>query len=263
MLIANDTCRRTCDRVWRACGDLVVTNETPRILDLSSKTFEEFAEFFFARGLVPDDEQFDYFLREPSGQQYDEAALSSPGIVVGHMTRLFSEFGHIAPQYSLAQLDQGVWGILGENLRLYELLWDTSVPLPQRVQCIRSMYSVYSDFVSASNEDVKDTGFFMWWDFILHGFWAEQWVLDRRTEPGDVSRLGTESRLLLEVMFETLKRTFELPDWKSQECALHGLGHLHHPDVRQTVQEFIDNRKSELPEQRLQWLEHCRDGTVL
>jgi len=239
-----------------------LTDETLRILDLSSKTFEEFVTFFFARELVPDDEQYDYFLREPSGQQYDEAELSSPDVVVGYMTKLFSEFGHIAPQYSLAQLDQGIWGILGASLRLYELLWDSAVPLPQRVQCIRSMYSVYSDFVSASNEDVSKTGFSMWWDLILHDFWARQ-TDQQRSEGGGRSRLDTESRLLLDAMFETLKRILDLPGWSSQECALHGLGHLHHGDVPKTVQEFIDSHRNELTEQRFQWAEECRDGTVL
>jgi hypothetical protein len=245
-----------CDR------DSVLTDGALRILDLSSKTFEEFVEFFFARELVPDDEQYDYFLREPSGQQYDGAELSSREVVVRYMTKLFSEFGRIAPEYSLAQLDQGVWGILGENLRLYELLWDSSVPLHQRVQCIRSMYFVFSDFVSASNENVSKTGFSMWWDLILHGFWSRQ-AVEQRAEGGGSSRLDTESRLLLDVMFETLKRTLGLPDWSSQECALHGFGHLHHPNVGRTVQDFIDGHKSELPEQRLRWVEECRDGTVL
>jgi hypothetical protein len=239
-----------------------LTDEALRILDLSSRAFEEFVAFFFARKLVPDDEQFDYFLRESSGQQYDEAELSCPEVVVRYMTKLFSEFGRIAPQYSLAQLDQGVWGILGANLRLYELLWDSSVPLSQRVECIRSMYSVYSDFVSASNEDVSKTGFFMWWDFILHGFWVWQ-AVGQRTEWGDISKLDSESRLLLDVMFETLKRILDLPDWSSQECALHGFGHLYHPDVRRTVQEFIESHRTELTEQRFQWAKECRDGTAL
>lgn len=239
-----------------------MTDDASRILDLSSRTFEEFVDFFFAREVVPDDEQFDYFLRDSSGQQYDEAVLSSPEVVVGHMIKLFSEFGRIAPEYSLAQLDQGIWGILGENLRLYELLWDSSVPLPQRVQCIRSMYVVYSDFVSVWNVEATKTAFCMWWDLILHGFWAWQGI-EQRSEGGGRSRLDTESRLLLDAMFETLRRTLELPDWSSQECALHGLGHLYHLDVRRTVQEFIDGHRNELTEQRLRWLEDCRDGKVL
>jgi len=116
-------------------------------LDLSSKSFDQFVEFFFSRKVVQDQEQFDYFLNDLAGEQYDEAVPSSPAVLLKHMTKLFSEFGQIATKYSLAQVDQAVWGILGANLRLYEFLFDTSVPFPNRLECIRSMFYVYSDFV--------------------------------------------------------------------------------------------------------------------
>jgi hypothetical protein len=242
---------------------VILTEDASRTLDLSSKSFEEFVEFFFARDVVPDEKQFNYFLQDPLGQQYDDAVPSSPAIVVAHMTRLFSEFSSIAAKYSLAQLNQGIWGILGENLRIYELLWDSSVPMEQRVQCIRSMYSVYSDFVCRSTVDVMENCFYMWWDLVLTGFWFQRKLFEQHTEMGDVSKLDTESLLLLEVMFETLKGILDLPDGRTQEAALHGLGHLHHPGVRETVQKFIDSHKNELTEQRLQWLEQCRDGSVM
>jgi len=230
-------------------------------LDLSSKTFDEFVEFFFSREVVPDKEQFDYFLTDLAGEQYDEAVPSSPAILLKHMTKLFSEFGQIATKYSLAQVDQGVWGILGENLRLYEFLFDTSVPLPNRLECIRSMYCVYSDFVAKSKVDSDPdlSGFWMWWDLVLHGFWTPPRPFVAGTYKGDVSKLDSESRVLLDVMFETLKRILDLPHTETQRCALHGLGHLHHPEVRGTVQQYIDAKKSEF---RLAWLEECRDGTV-
>lgn len=230
-------------------------------LDLSSKTFDEFVEFLFARKIVPDKEQFDYFLTDLDGQQYDEAVPSSSKVVVGHMTKLFSEFGQIATKYSLAHVDQAVWGILGENLRLYEFLFDTSVPLPNRLECIRSMYYVYSDFVAKSEADPDPDlgGFWMWWDLVLHGFWTPPRPFVAGTYRGDASRLDSESRVLLDVMLETLKRILDLPHTEAQRCALHGLGHLHHPEVRNTIQHFIDAKKSEF---RLAWLEECRDGTV-
>lgn len=243
--------------------EAILTDDAVNTLDLSSKTFEGFVAFFFARDVVSDDEQFDYFLREPSGEQYDEAVSSSPEIVIGHMTKLFSEFGHIASMYSLAQLNQGIWGLLGENLRLHELLWDSSVPLEERVQCIRSMYSVYSDFVSKSEVEAMENCFDMWWDLILHGFWFQPKLFEQRIQMGDVSKLDTESRRLLDVMFETLKHILDLTDARTQGYALHGLGHLHHPGVRETVQKFINTHKAELTEQGLQWLERCRDGTVM
>jgi hypothetical protein len=232
-------------------------------LDLSSKSFDQFVEFFFNRVVLPDEKQLDYYLTDLAGERYDEAVPSSPAIVVEHMTKLFADFGRIAPKYSLAQLDQGIWGIFGENLRLYELLWDSSVPLEQRIQCIRSMFSVYSDFVSKSKEEVMENCFDMWWDLILHGFWFQQELFELHIKMGDVSKLDAESRLLLDVMFETPVKILGLPDARTQHFALHGLGHLHHPAVCETVQVYIDNHKSEVTEQGLRWIEQCRDGTVM
>ena len=48
-----------------------------------------------------------------------------------------------------------------------------------------------------------------------------------------------------------------LPDRNSQKSALHGLGHLHHPDVHGEVQQFIDTHGEGFT---LKWLEQCRDG---
>jgi hypothetical protein len=240
-----------------------LTDGEARTLDLSSKSFEEFLAFFFARDVVPDGEQFDYFLGEPSGERYDQAVSSSPDVVVAHMTKLFSEFGRIADLYSLAQLNQGIWGMLGENLRLYELLWDSSVPLEQRVQCIRSMYSVYSDFVSKSKVELMENCFDMWWDLILYGFWFQRKLFEQGTKMGDVSKLDAESRRVLDIMFETLKHILDLPDARTQGYALHGLGHLRHPAVRETVQQFINTHRADLTEEGLRWAEQCRDGTVM
>jgi hypothetical protein len=234
-----------------------------KTLDLSSKSLEQFVEFFFNRDAVPDEKQFAYFLTDLEGEPYDEAIHSSPSVVVEHLTKLFSEFGLIAPKYSLAQLDQGIWGMWGENLRLYELLWDSSVPLEKRVQCIRSMVFVYSDFVSKSTVEVMENCFDMWWDLILYGFWFQRKLFERHVKMGDVSALDAESRRLLDEMFETLKQILALSDERTQGYALHGLGHLHHPSVPETVQRFIDNHKAKLTEEGLRWIEACRDGTVM
>lgn len=238
-------------------------NDEQKILDLSCKSFEEFLEFFFSRDVVPNEKQFEYFLTDVEGEPYGEAVHSSPTVVVEYLTRLFSEFGVIAPKYALAQLDQGIWGIWGANLRLHELLWDSSVPLEQRVQCIRSMFFVYSDFVSKSTVEVMENCFYMWWDLILDSFWFQRKLFERHVERGDVSALDTESRLLLDVMFETLKQVLALPDDRTQGSALHGLGHLHHPSVPETVQRFIDDHKTQLTGEGLRWVEACRDGKVM
>jgi hypothetical protein len=235
-----------------------------RSLDLSALSFDEFAAFFFDRKAVPDDEQYDYFLTEVHGQKYSESVPSSPEIVVNHLTKLFLEFGQIASKYTLAQVDQGIWGILGANLRLYEFLFASSVPLQSRLSCIRSMYHVYFDYVSqleTQPDPEVETGIYMWWDLILHGFWdSSRPVVPGTKWRGDASQLDSESRLLLDVLFQTLTQVLAIPNRASQLSALHGLGHLYHPQVHDVVQQFIDKNPEGFT---LRWLEQCRDCDVM
>ena len=84
-------------------------DDAPRDLDLSSLAFDEFAAFFFAREVAPDDEQYGYFLTDLHGETYFESVPSSSEVLVNHLTNLFTQFGQIASKYTLAQVDQGVW----------------------------------------------------------------------------------------------------------------------------------------------------------
>jgi len=205
-----------------------------RDLDLSSLTFDEIAAFFFAPEVVSDDEQYDYFLTDLHGKKYFESVPSSPEVLVNNLTKLFAQFGQIASKYTLAQVDQGVWGMWGANLRLYELLFGPPVPLTSRLDCIRSMYQVYSDYVSKLEREPDpdiESGFYMWWDFILHGFWNSSRPVIAGTYRGDASKLDAESSVLLDVLFGTLTRILAIPNGASQQSALHGLGHLYHPLV--------------------------------
>jgi hypothetical protein len=237
--------------------------DEPRDLDLSSLTFNEVAAFFFAREVVSDNEQYDYFLTNLHGKKHSESVPSSPEVLVNNLTKLFAQFGQIASKYTLAQVDQGVWGMWGAKLRLYELLFAPPVPLTSRLDCIRSMYHVYSDYVSKLERQPDseiESGFYMWWDLILHGFWDSSRPVIAGTYRGDASKLDAEARVLLDVLFETLTRILAIPNWASQQSALHGLGHLYHPRGHDVVQRFIDMNPSGF---NLKWLEHCRDCNVM
>jgi hypothetical protein len=234
-------------------------NDELKNLDLSSFSFDQFTEYFFAREVVPDKEQFDLFKIGLDGEKFDDAVPVSPSTVVEHMTLLFSNFGQIATKYTIEQIDQGVWGIWGANLELYELVFDPAIPLDKRIACIRSMYYVYSDFVAHLQAELGPdlSAIYMWWDLILHGFWTPNKPHIPGTYKGDASKLDLESRRILDVMFETLQQILSLPHRESQKSALHGLGHLYHPDVYDVVQQFIDTQASDFS---LKWLEQCRDG---
>ena len=234
----------------------------PKNLDLSAKSFEEFVQFFFARSPVPDDQQFEYYSHDLGGVRYDEREPSSPKVVVNYMTKLFSNFGTIAPTYSLAQIDQGVWGLFGENLRIHRFLWNDTVELEDRLQCIRSMYFVFADFVGSSKIAEVDSAFFMWWDLFLFSFWVD---MDLKNGPGrtyDISVLNADERAVVDTAFATLTRVLGLPDLASQFAALHGLGHLHHPDVSGAVQAYIEKHADEFTPERLDWVQRCKDGRI-
>lgn len=223
-------------------------------LDLSTLSFDEFVEFFFQR---PENEEFWYF--EPMYQRADSRA-SRPEILISHLTRLFTEFAVIAKRYSIAQIDHGIWALFpSSSVSVTEYLWDRSITLEKRLQCIRAMLHIYSDFVAISDAEVMENCFDMWWDMLADDFWSHTGQLKDR----DVSKLDPESRMLLDAMFDTLETILELPDLRTQKYALHGLGHLHHPGVRPLVQKFIDTNSNTLSEHGLRWVEQCRDGTVM
>jgi len=236
-----------------------------RNLDLSSGFFEDFVAFLFDREVVKPDPPNEYVVADllRIGGQYDAAIPSSPDTILGYMKKLFSEFGQIAPRYSLSQIDQGIWNLLGESLEIHSVLWDPSIPLESRLQCIRSMYFVFRDFVAKSQVEEMETCFYMWWDLLADAFWWQPKLYKAGVKPGEMSKLDGESRAVVDAMFETLARILELPDSRTQDCALHGLGHLHHPAGRESVQKFIDKNRPALAEHRLKWLEQCRDGTVM
>jgi hypothetical protein len=143
---------------------------------------------------------------------------------------------------------------------LYESLFDASLPLADRVACIRSIYFIHAGGLAERAAELELTGFFMLWDLVLHGFWNSSRSVIPGTYRGDPSKLDAESRVVLDAMLETLSRIPDIPDRETQSCALHGLGHLHPPGVHDLVQRYIETSGTEFG---LKWLEQCRDGDVL
>ena len=246
-------------------------------LDLSAFTFDEFVEFFFARNAVPEKEMHKYFSTDLTGEEYDDFVPSSPNRLVGHLTALMTAFASVASKYTPVQVDQAIWGLWSIR-RLQQFLFERTVPLKSRVGCIRAMTYVYADYVSKREKDRDkddDGGIWMWWDLIVQDFWVElscdkfprTYLLDPLNHHTvelayreDPSTIDSESCVLLDAIFETLTAILAIPNRSSQQSALHGLGHLYHPKVHDTVQRFIDSNPTGF---ELTWLEQCRDCRVL
>jgi hypothetical protein len=138
------------------------------------------------------------------------------------------------------------------------------------------MYLPFRDVVAHSSIDVRETFYWMWWDMILHTFWGMADKFDyaslgdskqilktmrRRALVFDYSGLSEDSKQILEAVYQTLLKILALDHAACQWSALHGLGHLHHPLGRETVQNYLDTHRGELSDEDAEWIGYCRDGT--
>jgi len=207
--------------------------------------------------------------------------MTNPRRVVKHFTRFCRDFKTTAEQSTPSQLNLALWCLLGASgIRptLPECLFTRKAnaaqcctfklrqPIPQNeiLECIRSMYFVFSDYVAVKDETMENC-FYMWWDLICEEFWfciRCNKIYDGKDKL-QYSDLAQEDREIIDCIFETLCSILLLDDEKAQYFALHGLGHSKHPGARLIVQDYINNSAGDWEPDGVRWLESCRDGTVM
>jgi hypothetical protein len=210
--------------------------------DITSATLEEFVSFLFDHEPVrlshrPEDPTPWYVEVEydPSRPQ----VLFDPSYVLVLYTQLFTEPMKWLSRYSKAQLEQGCWAMLGGNLDcgVMPLIGEQAVSYDIREGCVRSMFFLFERFFSAVS---LETYPYMWWDAL-----AYDW------ECGNYRREnGGEDLWMQDAMFETLTQILNLPSVECQQAALHGLGHLHHPDTEALVLRYLARNEPMDPELR-------------
>lgn len=70
-----------------------------------------------------------------------------------------------------------------------------------------------------------DTSIHMWWDSLCYA-----WHCGNRKREN-----GGEDSESQDVFFQTLVKVLALDSWICQRAALHGLGHLHHPETAEVM----------------------------
>src|ERR1700687_5351276 len=68
-----------------------------------------------------------------------------------------------------------------QPFRLQKHLWLPATSLSERLDCIHSMYSVYSDYVANSKVEIMENCFYMWWDWVASTTVLEKGRSTKRT----------------------------------------------------------------------------------
>jgi|WetSurMetagenome_2_1015567.scaffolds.fasta_scaffold116648_2 hypothetical protein len=238
--------------------------------------YEDWISFYFDRPVTEDiEKRFCLFVLDN-----DSIFESKPDKIVENMTRLFKDFKTFGAKYSLQEINQGIWAILSGDGNHCDCLFSRKVDIQTKMNCILSMYFVFSEFVSNSQVEVMENCFYMWWDFIANGFWnnlgrnnyseLENFIaldevqkIHKNRNEYNLKDLDEESWMIFNAIYETLIKILQLDDIRTQSYALHGLGHLHHPKVKETIRNYINLNKNKLDEPAIRWLNECCDGEVM
>ena len=198
--------------------------------DIREASFEDFVTFLFAHDVVPSSENPWYRHAEVD---YDPRRIAS------YYIRLFSAPRVLRPRFSVGELEQGFWAIQGGVLEcsVRNVIWDRTVPFEIRADCVRSMADLYAQLFV---EEPLETSSNMWWDSL-----AYDWHCGNRARAS-----GGEDQSMQDVMFATLAKILAMPSESCQTAALHGLGHLHHPDTNELVQNYLASNQSITPDRR-------------
>lgn len=216
------------------------TPENLEVLDLSKLSYEEWIAFVFDHPLPESKDEEWYW------QDERDFTCTDSAVAVSHVTRMCREMSALAQRFSLQQIDQGIW-FLFMGCRGMAAVFDSKVPLRDRVACIQSMSVPYESVVAGSTVEEMENCFYMWWDLLCD----ELHVSD------------TPVRVeMQEAMLETLVRILQLDDPRCQHYALHGLGHLRHPRSPEVIDGYVREHSSALTPAQLEWIRACRACSV-
>ena len=185
-------------------------------VQLDKFSFEQFVEFVFNPAT-------DYLLFIS-----EEYSYGNPRITIEHVTALFRKPEFLLDSYSTEHLEKGFFEVITYMLceiKFSGLLWNTRIPLALRKECINSMFDLFSRFFAVNP---LEHSCFMWWDSLAYGYYMEEGI-----------PAADDGKEIQQEMFMTLKRILEIDSENCQKSALHGLGHLKHPETEVTIKDFL------------------------
>lgn len=208
--------------MWRL---LKVVEQRLRV-DLTRVSFEGFMAFLFDH-----QPSADWGKQKP---WYWNVEVEFSGKKIStYYIRLFRQPDFLLRRFTKPQLEEGFWAIQGPNLdcSVQRIIEDSALPLLLREKCIRSMFDLFQRLFAA---EALNTSVQMWWDSLCY-----DWHCGNRNR-----ERGGEDLELQEIFFQTLAKVLAIDSPICQGAALHGLGHLHHPETQRLVEGYLREHPS-------------------
>lgn len=214
--------------------------------------------------MIPFDHWVDQLFRRPGehppsfASADDEYPVLAPETTLEYVTRLFSDAGTILSRFDDAQVNQGLWELVGASGELHPMLF-RGLPWEDRKRGVLSISALYESLFlprcSPHLSHLDDSGSnpvnsicYMWWD--LFPTWGQ---------PGDAEHAARDATLL-----EVMDRALGLDSVACKESALHGLGHWHvrYPAAtRRIIEEFL-GREADLEPELLAYAQSAGAGCI-
>lgn len=194
-------------------------------VDIQNVSFEEFVGFLFDHDVIPIPE---YATNDPGPWYWNIEVTFDSLRVVRYYRRLFSEPNFLVDLFSEEQLEQGFWAIQSGSIEcsVSEVIWDEHIDFEERSSCISSMYFLFDRLF---REHPLENAPHMFWDSL-----AYDWYCGNRSRSN-----GGEDLLVQDSMFQTLTKILRIDSDHCRFAALHGLGHLMHPDTERVIDQFL------------------------
>ena len=168
---------------------------------------------------------------------------------VANLTAIFRSADTLRSRYGREQLEQGFWFLIsGAPGGLEEVLWNTDVPWEARADLIHATVDLYRRLFAY---DALDTSAYMFWDALAYGYCV----------PTRHPETDTEDRRIQDAMCAALTEILEIESPFCQLAALHGLGHLRHPETERTITRYLE-RNPGLSDEHREFALACITGEI-
>jgi hypothetical protein len=100
----------------------------------------------------------------------------------------------------------------------------------------------------------------MWWDMILSTGALRKHPQEYRF---GYAKLTADEAAIIDTIFRTLSRILDIPHRGCQWAAIHGMGHLYHPEVQMRLQRYLDEHRGELSEDDVMWIQATGQNRIM